>query len=200
MLERRSARFLLHGVTGSGKTEIYLRAIDQTLQAGRRAILLVPEIALTPQTVRRVSERFPGRVALLHGSLPRGERYDSWQRARTGAVDVVVGTRSALFTPLPDLGLIVLDEEHDASYKQPPWMSDPHYHARAAAENLAERCRATLILAAPHPTWAVGSVRNAGTISCCACPNASSDIVSASSGKPVASALNLDISRCMATP
>ncbi len=151
LLDKRAARYLLHGVTGSGKTEIYLRAIDQTLQVGRRAILLVPEIALTPQTVRRVSERFPGRVALLHGSLPRGERYDSWQRARTGAVDVVVGTRSALFTPLPDLGLIVLDEEHDASYKQPAWMSDPHYHAREAAETLAERCQATLILGSATP-------------------------------------------------
>lgn len=151
LLEKRSARYLLHGVTGSGKTEIYLRAIDQTLQAGRRAILLVPEIALTPQTVRRVSERFPGRVALLHGSLPRGERYDSWQRAREGDVDVVVGTRSALFTPLPDLGLIVLDEEHDASYKQPPWMNDPHYHAREAADFLAERCGATLILGSATP-------------------------------------------------
>ncbi len=151
LLGKQAARYLLHGVTGSGKTEIYLRAIDQTLQGGRRAILLVPEIALTPQTVRRVSERFPGRVALLHGSLPRGERYDSWQRARTGAVDVVVGTRSALFTPLPDLGLIVLDEEHDASYKQPAWMSDPHYHAREAAENLAERCQATLILGSATP-------------------------------------------------
>ena len=151
LLDERTARYLLHGVTGSGKTEIYLRAIEQTLQGGRRAILLVPEIALTPQTVRRVSERFPGRVALLHGSLPKGERYDSWQRARSGAVDVVVGTRSALFTPLPKLGLIVLDEEHDASYKQPPWMTDPHYHARAAAEYLAERCHATVILGSATP-------------------------------------------------
>ena len=149
--EERSARYLLHGVTGSGKTEIYLRAIDETLRQGRRAILLVPEIALTPQTVRRVSERFPGRVALLHGSLPRGERYDSWQRARAGAVDVVVGTRSALFTPLPNLGLIALDEEHDASYKQPAWMSDPHYHAREAAEELARLCGATLILGSATP-------------------------------------------------
>ncbi|MCY3575108.1 MAG: primosomal protein N' [Chloroflexi bacterium] len=151
LLEKRSARYLLHGVTGSGKTEIYLRAIEQTLELGRRAILLVPEIALTPQTVRRVSERFPDKVALMHGSLPKGERYDSWQRARAGEVDVVVGTRSALFTPLPDLGLIVLDEEHDSSYKQPPWMSDPHYHAREAAEILAERCQATLILGSATP-------------------------------------------------
>ena len=114
---RAAARFLLHGVTGSGKTEIYLRAIEATLAQGRGAILLVPEIALTPQTVRRVSERFPGQVALVHGSLPMGERYDAWQRARSGAVSVIVGTRSALFTPLPKLGLIVLDEEHDAQFQ-----------------------------------------------------------------------------------
>ena len=149
--EKQPARYLLHGVTGSGKTEIYLRAIDETLKQGRRAILLAPEIALTPQTVRRVSERFPGRVALIHGSLPAGERYDSWQRARAGEVDIIVGTRSALYTPLPNLGLIVLDEEHDASYKQPPWMADPHYHTRDAADFLAERCNATLILGSATP-------------------------------------------------
>ena len=129
----RAARFLLHGVTGSGKTEIYLRAIAEVLKQGRSAVLLVPEIALTPQTVRRVSERFPGRAALVHGSLPTGERYDAWTRARAGEVSVIVGTRSALFTPLPKLGVIVLDEEHDASYKQSPWMIEPHYHARDAA-------------------------------------------------------------------
>lgn len=151
-----AARFLLHGVTGSGKTEIYLRAIAETLRQGKSAILLVPEIALTPQTVRRVSERFPGKVALVHGSLPQGQRYDAWARARAGAVSVIVGTRSALFTPLPNLGVIVLDEEHDASYKQSPWMSEPHYHARAAADFLAERYGAALILGSATPdlaTW-----------------------------------------------
>lgn len=154
-LERDEAsRFLLHGVTGSGKTEIYLRAIAETLRQGKSAILLVPEIALTPQTVRRVSERFPGEVALAHGSLPAGERYDTWARARAGEVSVIVGTRSALFTPLPNLGLIALDEEHDASYKQSPWMSEPHYHARAAAERLSEICRATLILGSATPDLA----------------------------------------------
>ena len=151
-----AARFLLHGVTGSGKTEIYLRAIAETLRQGKRAILLVPEIALTPQTIRRVSERFPGQVALVHGSLPAGERYDSWRRASAGAVSVIVGTRSALFTPLPNLGLIVLDEEHDASFKQSPWMMEPHYHARAAAEHLTEINRGALILGSATPdlgTW-----------------------------------------------
>ncbi len=152
----KSARFLLHGVTGSGKTEIYLRAIAEALAQGRSAVLLVPEIALTPQTVRRVSERFPGRAALVHGSLPIGERYDAWARARSDDVSVIVGTRSALFTPLPKLGVIVLDEEHDASYKQSPWMIEPHYHARDAAEYLAERHGATLILGSATPdlaTW-----------------------------------------------
>ena len=150
----QSARFLLHGVTGSGKTEIYLRAIEAVLAQGRSAIFLVPEIALTPQTVRRVSERFPGQVALVHGSLPIGERYDTWQRARAGKVAVIVGTRSALFTPLPNLGLIVIDEEHDSSYKQSPQAylrSEPHYHARDAAGYLAERQGAALILGSATP-------------------------------------------------
>lgn len=154
--QEEPSRFLLHGVTGSGKTEIYLRAIAEALKQGRSAVLLVPEIALTPQTVRRVSERFPGRAALVHGSLPIGERYDAWTRARAGEVSVIVGTRSALFTPLPKLGVIVLDEEHDASYKQSPWMIEPHYHARDAAEYLAERHGAALILGSATPdlaTW-----------------------------------------------
>ena len=155
----QSARYLLHGVTGSGKTEIYLRAIDAVLAQGRCAIFLVPEIALTPQTVRRVSERFPGQVALVHGSLPIGERYDTWQRARAGKVAVIVGTRSALFTPMPNLGLIVIDEEHDSSYKQSPQAylrSEPHYHSRDAAVFLAEQQDAALILGSATPdlgTW-----------------------------------------------
>jgi len=145
------ARFLLHGVTGSGKTEIYLRAIAATLAQGRQAIFLVPEIALTPQTIRRVSERFPQQVAIVHGSLPQGERYDTWQRARGGEVDVIVGTRSALFTPLPNLGLIILDEEHDHSYKQAPPITEPYYHAREAAEYLMARNRGLLILGSATP-------------------------------------------------
>ena len=151
-LERKKGeQLLLHGVTGSGKTEIYLRGIGEALAQGRSAIFLVPEIALTAQTVRRVWERFPGEVALMHGSLPMGERYDSWQRARAGDIRVIVGTRSALFTPLPDIGLIVLDEEHDASYKQAPWMTEPHYHAREAAMYLAKRHDAVLILGSATP-------------------------------------------------
>ncbi len=143
--------FLLHGVTGSGKTEIYLRAIERVLAQGRQAIFLVPEIALTAQTVRRVAARFPGRVAVVHGDLSDGERYDTWQRARAGEIDVVVGARSALFTPLPDPGLIVLDEEHDASYKQSPPVLPPYYHARQVAEALVERRASTLILGSATP-------------------------------------------------
>ena len=149
-------RFLLHGVTGSGKTEIYLRAIGETLRQGRQAIFLVPEIALTPQTIRRVSERFPRQVAIVHGSLPIGERYDTWQRARRGEIKVVVGTRSALFTPLPDLGLVILDEEHDASYKQVAWMNRPQYQARDAAAYLMRLRAGVLILGSATPdlrTW-----------------------------------------------
>ena len=135
--------FLLHGVTGSGKTEIYLRAVAEVLEQGRKAIVLVPEVSLTPQTVARFAARFPGRVTLVHSQLTDGERYDVWRRARAGLVDVVVGPRSALFTPLSPLGLIVLDEEHDPSYKQ---QSRPSYHARETALQLAGMTGATVIL------------------------------------------------------
>lgn len=143
--------FLLHGVTGSGKTEIYLHAIAETLAQGRQAIFLVPEIALTPQTIRRVAQRFPEQVAIVHGSLSVGERYDTWRRAREGDIKVIVGTRSALFTPLPDIGLIILDEEHDTSYKQAPPIAPPYYQARDVAEKLAELNEATLILGSATP-------------------------------------------------
>ena len=156
---QKPARCLLHGVTGSGKTEIYLRAIAETLRQGRQAIFLVPEIALTPQTIRRVAERFPGQVAIVHGSLPIGERYDTWQRARAGAIDVVVGTRSALFTPLPDIGLIALDEEHDGSYKQSGFINQPPYHARDVAEAMMQGNDGVLILGSATPD--LGSWRRA---------------------------------------
>ncbi len=141
--------FLLHGVTGSGKTEIYLRALARALRDGRQAIVLVPEISLTPQTVRRFLARFPGRVAVLHSGLSVGERYDQWRRARNGEVDVVIGPRSALFAPLPHLGLIVVDEEQDDSYKQtdPP----PRYHARETALFLAQISGSVVILGGATP-------------------------------------------------
>ena len=141
---------LLHGVTGSGKTEIYLRALGEILAQGRRAIVLVPEIALTPQTVRRFASRFPGRVAVWHSQLDAGERYDTWRRARAGLVEVVIGPRSALFAPLPDLGLIVLDEEHDEAYKQDPPRAVP-YHAREAAVEYARRVGAACLLGSATP-------------------------------------------------
>jgi primosomal protein N' (replication factor Y) (superfamily II helicase) len=143
--------FLLQGVTGSGKTEIYLRAIELALAQGRQALFLVPEIALTPQTVRRVASRFPGQVALVHGSLSTRERYDTWMRARAGEIGVIVGTRSAIFTPLPDIGVIILDEEHDASYHQAPPFESPYYHARAVAERLAAETGGVLILGSATP-------------------------------------------------
>jgi primosomal protein N' (replication factor Y) (superfamily II helicase) len=144
-------KFLLHGVTGSGKTEIYLQAIAATLAQGRQAIFLVPEIALTPQTIRRVAQRFPQQVAVVHGSLSAGERFDTWRRARDGEIGVIVGTRSALFTPLPDIGLIILDEEHDHSYKHQPPFNPPYYHAREVAEQLADLNDAILILGSATP-------------------------------------------------
>ncbi|MEZ4646274.1 MAG: primosomal protein N', partial [Chloroflexota bacterium] len=143
--------FLLHGVTGSGKTEIYMRAIDFALQRGQTAIVLVPEIALTPQTVRRFAARFPGRVAVLHSRLSDGERYDTWRRARQGLFDIVVGPRSALFTPLPNLGVIILDEEHDPSYKQTPPVPPPYYHARETAVALTNILGVTLIMGSATP-------------------------------------------------
>jgi primosomal protein N' (replication factor Y) len=147
----RVAPFLLHGVTGSGKTEIYMRAIDFALQRGKRAIVLVPEIALTPQTVRRFAARFPGRVAVLHSRLKDGERYDTWRRARSGRFDIVIGPRSALFSPLPNLGVIVVDEEHDPSYKQSPPVPAPYYHARDVAIALGGLTGAEVILGSATP-------------------------------------------------
>jgi primosomal protein N' (replication factor Y) len=141
--------FLLHGITGSGKTEIYLRAVETTLRQGRQALILVPEIALTPQTVRRFMSRFPGRVGILHSKLSDGERYDTWRRARSGQLSVLIGARSALFTPFNDIGLIVLDECHDNSYYQ---SEPPFYHAVEAAEAYARICNATCLLGSATPT------------------------------------------------
>jgi len=140
--------FLLHGVTGSGKTELYLRAAEEAVQRGRQAIILVPEIALTPQTVRRFLARFPGQVGLAHSKLSEGERYDTWRRARAGLLKVVIGPRSALFAPLPNPGLIVLDECHDGSYYQ---SEPPFYHAVTAAQTYARLAGAVCILGSATP-------------------------------------------------
>ena len=141
--------FLLHGVTGSGKTEIYLRALEQAIALGRRAIVLVPEIALTPQTINRFAARFPGRVAVLHSKLSVGEQFDEWWRIREGAFDVVIGSRGAIFAPQPDLGLIVIDEEHEWTYKQQE--QSPRYHARDVAIRLAKLTGAVVILGSATP-------------------------------------------------
>jgi primosomal protein N' (replication factor Y) len=142
------SRLLLHGVTGSGKTEVYLRAVAAALAKGRSAIVLVPEIALTPQTVTRFRERFGDQVAVLHSSLSLGERYDEWDRLRRGEARVCVGPRSAVFAPLTDVGLIVVDEEHDPSYKQD---QDPRYDARFVAERRAELAGAVLVCGSATP-------------------------------------------------
>ncbi|MCK4977214.1 MAG: primosomal protein N' [Anaerolineales bacterium] len=140
--------YLLHGVTGSGKTEIYLQAVEETIRIGKQAIVLVPEIALTPQTVRRFVSRFAGQVGLVHSRLSMGERYDTWRRARAGELSVVVGPRSALFTPFANLGLIVLDECHDTSYYQ---SEPPFYHARQAAVLYARLTGAVCLLGSATP-------------------------------------------------
>ena len=140
---------LLHGVTGSGKTEIYLRAAAETVAQGRQALILVPEIALTPQTVRRFLARFPGQVGVIHSRLSVGERYDTWRRARSGELPVIVGPRSALFTPLPQVGLVVVDEFHDDSYYQND--SLPYYHTAQAALIYAKLTGALIILGSATP-------------------------------------------------
>ncbi|MFZ5819887.1 MAG: replication restart helicase PriA [Chloroflexota bacterium] len=143
--------FLLHGVTGSGKTELYLRAAEEAVRRGRQAIILVPEIALTPQTVRRFLARFPGQVGLVHSKLSEGERYDTWRRARAGLLKVIIGPRSALFAPLPSPGLVVLDECHDGSYYQ---SEPPFYHAATAAQAYARLAGAVCILGSATPAVA----------------------------------------------
>lgn len=150
-----AAHFLLHGVTGSGKTEIYLRTIAEVLARGQQAIVLVPEIALTPQTVTRFAGRFPGRVTVIHSGLSAGERYDVWRHIRDGKFDVVIGPRSALFAPLPRLGLIVIDEEHETSYKQnaEEWGSfTVFYDARTVARRLATLTQSILLLGSATPS------------------------------------------------
>jgi primosomal protein N' (replication factor Y) (superfamily II helicase) len=141
--------FLLHGVTGSGKTEIYLQALAETVKKGRKGICLVPEISLTPQVIDRFFARFPGRVAVLHSGLSAGELYDEWRRIARGDFDIVVGPRSAVFAPQPDLGLIIVDEEHEWAYKQSE--KTPRYHAREVAIELARLTNSVLIMGSATP-------------------------------------------------
>jgi primosomal protein N' (replication factor Y) len=145
----RYARFLLHGVTGSGKTEVYLQLIARVLQEQRQAIVLVPEIALTPQMAERFKRRFGERVAVLHSRLSDGERYDEWRKIRRGQVEVAVGARSAVFAPFARLGLIIIDEEHEHSYKQE---ETPKYATKEVAEQRCRHHQATLMLASATPS------------------------------------------------
>jgi primosomal protein N' (replication factor Y) (superfamily II helicase) len=141
--------FLLHGVTGSGKTEVYLQSLAHAVQMGKKGIVLVPEIALTPQTIDRFASRFPQRVAVLHSGLSLGERFDEWQRIKNGEFDVVIGSRGAIFAPQPDLGLIIIDEEHEWTYKQVE--GTPRYHAREVAVRLAGLTGAVVVLGSATP-------------------------------------------------
>jgi primosomal protein N' (replication factor Y) len=145
----RAPVFLLHGVTGSGKTEVYLHAAAHALQQGRQVIILVPEIALTHQIVERFTARFPGRVAVLHSRLSLGERFDQWRAIAEGGLDIIIGPRSALFAPAARLGLIVMDEEHEWAYKQQD--TPPLYHARTVARRLAQEYGAALLLGSATP-------------------------------------------------
>ncbi len=147
-LEKKSS-FLLHGVTGSGKTEIYLQAIKETLKLGKQAIIILPEISLTPQTIQRFAERFEGWVAILHSKLSQTEKYRYWQLIRKNEIKIVVGARSAIFSPTKDLGIIVVDEEHESSYKS---SDTPRYHARQIAFYRSEKENATLILGSATPS------------------------------------------------
>lgn len=141
--------YLIHGITGSGKTEVYLSLIEETVKRGRQCIMLIPEIALTYQTLLRFYKRFGDRVSVLNSSLSEGERYDQCERARKGEIDVIIGPRSALFVPFEKLGMIVIDEEHETSYKSETM---PRYHARETAEYLASLKGASLVLGSATPS------------------------------------------------
>jgi primosomal protein N' (replication factor Y) len=143
------ATVLLHGVTGSGKTEVYLQAIEPVLRSGKSALVLVPEIGLTPQLTDRFRARFGTQVYVYHSALADGERYDTWRQMLSGSPQVVIGTRSAIFAPLPKLGLIILDEEHDGSFKQD--QPAPCYHARTVAQWRAEQVNCPLVLGSATP-------------------------------------------------
>ena len=141
--------FLIEGVTGSGKTESYLDAADCCLQMGKQAIVLVPEIALTYQTIERFASRFPGNVAVLHSGLSDGERFDQWWKIKRGRYGIVIGSRSSVFSPVPNLGLIVIDEEHEWTYKQQE--TSPRYHARQVSLRLSELTQALVLLGSASP-------------------------------------------------
>jgi len=141
--------YLLHGITGSGKTEVYMALIEKVIAGGRQAIVLIPEIALTYQTLLRFYKRFGDRVSVMNSTLSPGEKYDQCERAKNGEIDVIIGPRSALFTPFPDIGLIVIDEEHEGSYKSE---GTPKYHARETAMEVARLHGASVVLGSATPS------------------------------------------------
>ena len=147
--EGRRETYLIHGITGSGKTEVYMQLIGEILQRGKQAIVLIPEIALTYQTLLRFFRRFGDRVSVLNSSLSPGEKYDQCERAKNGEIDVIIGPRSALFTPFPNIGLIIIDEEHESSYKSE---SSPKYHARETAIEVARLHGASVVLGSATPS------------------------------------------------
>ena len=155
---RSYSAFLLHGVTGSGKTEVYIRAMRVALNLGRSAMMLVPEIALTPVFSRRLKMHFGDKVAIFHSSLSRGERFDEWTRVKNGDARVVIGTRSAVFAPVKDLGLVIVDEEHESTYRQ---QDSPHYNGRDTAIVRAQKESAVVILGSATPS--LESFHNAST-------------------------------------
>ena len=149
LIEGKASAILLHGVTGSGKTSVIIRAIDEALERGKGVIMLLPEIALTPQTLKIFSSRYGKRIALVHSGLSAGERYDSFMKIRSGEADLVVGTRSAIFSPVKNLGLVIIDEEHETTYKSE---TSPKYHARDIARWRCVHNDATLLLASATPS------------------------------------------------
>ena len=147
--EGREKTWLLYGITGSGKTEVYMEMLSRVLAMGRQAIVLIPEIALTYQTVMRFYRRFGSRISIINSRLSQGERYDQWERAMKGEVDIMIGPRSALFTPFSNLGLIIIDEEHEGAYKSETM---PRYHAREVAGLRARLCGADVVLGSATPS------------------------------------------------
>ncbi|MEP9851713.1 primosomal protein N' [Staphylococcus aureus] len=160
--------FLLHGVTGSGKTEVYLQTIEEVLHLNRQAMMLVPEIALTPQMVLRFKKRFGDEVAVLHSGLSKGERYDEWQKIRDGKARVSVGARSSVFAPFKNLGMIIIDEEHESSYKQEDY---PRYHARDIAQWRSEYHQCPLILGSATPSLETYARADKGVYELLSLPN-----------------------------
>jgi len=141
--------YLIHGITGSGKTEVYIRLIEEVVDRGKQAIVLIPEIALTYQTLKRFYKHFENRVSVMNSGLSAGEKYDQCERARNGDIDVIIGPRSALFTPFPEIGLIIIDEEHETSYKSE---GTPKYHTRETAEQVALMQGASVVLGSATPS------------------------------------------------